>query len=393
MRALAPAGSEARVHAAPILPPILLRTEYCWERNRGTVEPTRWRVGVHERFLSARARNACTGSRWQRGSGRRSPCEPSTAGNAIGAAVAGNQGAVAGNRGAVGGAQALFCRHAQVLTAGAGSEALARTEALTLSLLQRVKDLKYTALVVTIDNFAPYWFWTEETHLSILPHLSSIGREVERSDPMFMNKLGLPPHTHNQPPFPFDYLGLRKKLVDQDEKAVQEATIGMAWAQEVCLGQYRSWEDLAWLRKQWEGPLILKGVLRTEDAEHAIENRIDRIVVSNHGGRQIDGEIATMDALSDIVASSVVRAAQAGGAFTVFLDSGVCTGTDVLKAVALGSDAWAEHTSGPPVLGARTVVKQLIHQTMAEIDITLGLLGYTSLDELRGCKLVLRVLK
>jgi hypothetical protein len=126
MRALAPAGSEAQVHAAPILPPILLRTEYCWECNRGTVEPTQWRVGAHEHFLSVCARNACTGSRWQRGSGRRSPCEPSTAGNAIGAAVAGNQGVV-------GGAQALFCRHAQVLTAGAGSEALV----CTLTILKR----------------------------------------------------------------------------------------------------------------------------------------------------------------------------------------------------------------------------------------------------------------
>jgi isopentenyl diphosphate isomerase/L-lactate dehydrogenase-like FMN-dependent dehydrogenase len=79
-----------------------------------------------------------------------------------------------------------------------------------------------------------------------------------------MNKLGLPPDTHNQPPFPFDYLGLHKKLVDEDEKAVQEAAIGMAWAQEVCSGRYRSWEDLAWLWKQWEGPLILKGVLCAE---------------------------------------------------------------------------------------------------------------------------------
>ncbi|KAJ7850027.1 FMN-dependent dehydrogenase, partial [Mycena olivaceomarginata] len=99
------------------------------------------------------------------------------------------------------------------------------------------------------------------------------------------------------------------------------------------------------------------------------------------GGHQIDGEIATMDVLNDIVASSVVRAAQADGAFTVLLDSGVRTGTDVLKAVALGADAvfsylWAS------CVGGKDGVKQLIHQTMAEIDVTLGLLGYTSLDEL-----------
>ncbi|KAJ7880381.1 FMN-dependent dehydrogenase, partial [Mycena olivaceomarginata] len=111
------------------------------------------------------------------------------------------------------------------------------------------------------------------------------------------------------------------------------------------------------------------------------------------GGRQIDGEIATMDALSDIVASSVVRAAQADGAFTVFLDSGVRTGTDVLKAVALSADAVGRAYLWASCVGGKDGVKQLIHQTMAEINITLGLLGYTSLDELRGCKSVLRVLK
>ncbi|KAJ7880393.1 S-2-hydroxy-acid oxidase [Mycena olivaceomarginata] len=99
-----------------------------------------------------------------------------------------------------------------------------------------------------------------------------------------------------------------------------------------------------------------------------------------------------MDALSDIVASSIVRAAQADGALTVFLDSGVRTGTDVLKAVALDADAvflgrpylWAS------CVGGKDGFKQLIHKTMAEIDVTLGLLGY---HELRGCKSVLIVLK
>ncbi|KAJ7880389.1 S-2-hydroxy-acid oxidase [Mycena olivaceomarginata] len=101
-----------------------------------------------------------------------------------------------------------------------------------------------------------------------------------------------------------------------------------------------------------------------------------------------------MDALSDIVASSVVPAAQADGAFTVFLDSGVRTGTDVLKAVALGADALAVGRAylWASCVGGKDGVKQLIHQTMAKIDVTLGLLGYTGLDELRGCKSVLRVL-
>jgi isopentenyl diphosphate isomerase/L-lactate dehydrogenase-like FMN-dependent dehydrogenase len=84
--------------------------------------------------------------------------------------------------------------------------------------------------------------------------------------------------------------------------------------------------------------------LRTESTGSLSQTTVCPQPVANHlsphlGGRQIDREIATMDALSDIVASSVVRAAQADGAFTVFLNSGVRTGTDVLKAVALGADA------------------------------------------------------
>ncbi|KAJ7860480.1 FMN-dependent dehydrogenase [Mycena olivaceomarginata] len=252
--------------------------------------------------------------------------------------------------------------------------------ALTLSLLQRAKDLKYTALVVTIDKFAVGWR-AHNISGTFSSHLSGIGCEVGWGDPAFMNKLGLPPNMHNQPPFPFNYLGLRKKLVDEDEKALQEAAISMAWAQEVCSGRYRSWEDLAWLRKQWEGLLILKGVLmqntqlRTELMESLCEPTL------HLGGRQIDGEITTMDVLSDIVASSIVCAAQADGVFTVFLNSGVRTETDILKAVALGADTvfsylWAS------CVGGKDSVKQLIHQTMAEINITLELLGYMSLDEL-----------
>ncbi|KAF8196867.1 oxidoreductase [Mycena galopus ATCC 62051] len=267
-----------------------------------------------------------------------------------------------------------------------------RTEAITLSLLQRAKKLNYTALVLTVDNVSVGWR-AHDISGTFSPHALGVGAEVGRGDPTFMNMLGFPPNTHNQPPFPFDHTGLRKKLVDGEDKAVREATIGMAWAQEVCSGLYRSWEDLKWLRKQWDGPLIIKGVLRVEDAERALENGVDGIVVSNHGGRQIDGEIATMDALAEIMSSALVRTAQADGKFTVFLDSGVRTGTDVLKAVALGANAvflgraylWAA------CVGGKNGVKQLIHQTMAEIDVTLGLLGYTSLDELRGCKSVLRL--
>ncbi|KAF7370947.1 Oxidoreductase [Mycena sanguinolenta] len=264
-----------------------------------------------------------------------------------------------------------------------------RTEEITLSLLQRAKNLKYTALVVTVDNFSVGWR-THDIVGAFSPHLLGVGCEVGRSDPVFMNTLGRPVDAHNQPPFPFDHFGLSKKLAEGDERAQQEAAIGMAWGLEVCSGRYRSWEELKWLRDHWEGPPYTQGYLAR--GERALDNGIDGIVVSNHGGRQIDGEITTMDALADIMGSSLVRTAQAKGKFTVFLDSGVRTGTDVLKAIVLGADAvflgraylWAS------CVGGKDGVKQLIHQTMAEIDVTLALLGYRSLDEVRGRKSVLK---
>ena len=93
-----------------------------------------------------------------------------------------------------------------------------------------------------------------------------------------------------------------------------------------------SWDDLEWIRGQWRGPFLIKGVLAPEDARRAADMGIEGIVVSNHGGRQLDGAIATLDALPPIVAA-------VGGAMTVLVDGGFRRGSDVVKALALGAQA------------------------------------------------------
>ena len=93
-----------------------------------------------------------------------------------------------------------------------------------------------------------------------------------------------------------------------------------------------TWDDLAFLREHWDGPIALKGIQHTDDARRAVDAGMDGIVVSNHGGRQVDGAIASLDALPAITHA-------VGDQIDVLFDSGIRTGADVVKALALGAKA------------------------------------------------------
>jgi lactate 2-monooxygenase len=138
-----------------------------------------------------------------------------------------------------------------------------------------------------------------------------------------------------------------------------------------------TWADIETLRSRTKLPILLKGIQHPDDARRALDAGVDGIVVSNHGGRQVDGAIGSLDALVEI-------APVIDGRCRLLLDSGVRSGADVFKALALGADAIL---IGRPYLyglalageaGARDVVRNII----AEFDLTLGLSGLTSLSEL-----------
>ncbi len=136
-----------------------------------------------------------------------------------------------------------------------------------------------------------------------------------------------------------------------------------------------SWTEIASLRERTSLPIVLKGVLHPDDARAAVDAGVDGIIVSNHGGRQIDGEISSLDALTDI-------APVVDGRCKVLIDSGIYTGADVFKALALGATRCASVAAHVRVGdrrrdGARDVVANII----AELDLTLGLAGVTSVDE------------
>lgn len=135
----------------------------------------------------------------------------------------------------------------------------------------------------------------------------------------------------------------------------------------------KSWPDLAFLRENWDGPIVLKGVLHPDDARLAADAGMDGVVVSNHGGRQVAGAVAAADALPRV-------AEAAGDRLTVLFDSGIRTGDDIFKALALG--ARAVLVGRPYVYGlgldGRSGVEHVIRCLLAELDLTLALSGHAT---------------
>ena len=150
-----------------------------------------------------------------------------------------------------------------------------------------------------------------------------------------------------------------------------------AWASPIASANL-TWDDLKWIRAAaGELPLLLKGIVRGDDATRALELGVDAIWVSNHGGRQLDGAIATLDALADVVA--VVR-----GRCPIVLDGGIRRGTDIIKALALGADAVA---IGRPQMyglaaGGADGVRRVVELLRAELDLAMALVGAPSLAAL-----------
>ncbi len=218
------------------------------------------------------------------------------------------------------------------------------------SIVDRAGAAGYGAIVVTLDTLMLGWR-PRDLRLGYLPFLHGEGLAQFFSDPGFRASLDAPPED--------DVLTASVRALSIF------SNLGLTWA------------DLAWLRERTELPILVKGVLTAEDARIALEHGVDGIVVSNHGGRQVDGAVASLDALVE------VRDA-VGGEATVLMDSGIRTGSDVLKAVALGADAvllGRPYAYGLAVGGAAGV-EAVIRQLAAEIDITLALVGGRSIREL-----------
>lgn len=263
-----------------------------------------------------------------------------------------------------------------------------RTAEVTLSILGRAKANGFTALVVTLDTMHLGWR-PHDLSTAYLPFLYGAGFQVGTSDPVFMKRLGLSPRVNERTVFPFNPQRVREAAFAQgNEEAMQNIMIGKEWLGEAHSGVWRTWDDLQFIRANWQGPIVLKGIQRVSDAEKAIACGMDGIVVSNHGGRQVDGAIGSLVALDKIMDSLKVRLAQKSGKFTVLFDSGVRTGSDVIKALAIGAQGvliGRPYMYGLAIAG-QAGVEQILLQTACDLHITLGLCGYKDINDVIGKK-------
>jgi lactate 2-monooxygenase len=220
---------------------------------------------------------------------------------------------------------------------------------LAASFVARAGEAGYAAIVLTLDTWMLGWR-PRDLQNAYLPFLKGEGVANYFSDPVFRAALARPPEEDPGP------------------------AIGL-WAQQFSNPSV-TWADLAWLRGQTELPIVLKGILHEDDARRALDSGVDGLIVSNHGGRQVDGAVAALDALPG------VREA-VGDDFPVLFDSGIRTGADVFKALALGADAVC---LGRPfawglALGGQEGVEAVLRCLLSELDLTLALSGYTTIAE------------
>lgn len=217
------------------------------------------------------------------------------------------------------------------------------------SFVRRAESAGFGAIVVTLDTLTLGWR-PRDLRGAYLPFIKGEGCGQFFSDPVFRSRLDKPP----------------------EEDPLTAAATMLATFPNLGL----SWGDLEWLRSQTTLPILVKGVLTADDARTALDHGVDGIVVSNHGGRQVDGAVAALDALVE------VRAALPGA--VVLMDGGIRCAADVIKAIALGADAVL---LGRPyayalAVGGQRGLEELIQNLMAEIDLTLALAGGHSIRDL-----------
>jgi lactate 2-monooxygenase len=260
---------------------------------------------------------------------------------------------------------------------------MSTSDELVRSFVSRAERVGCEAIVVTLDTTMLGWR-LRDLDLGYLPFLAGKGIAQYVTDPVFQRLVDDAPPPERGPVTPAAVRALWR---------LARAYPGSTWANlrsprprqavrtflDVFARPSLNWQDLALVRDATKLPILLKGILDPDDARRALDEGVDGIVVSNHGGRQVDGSIGSLDALPAIV--DVV-----GGRAPILLDSGIRGGADVFKAIALGATAvliGRPYCYGLAVAG-ESGVREVIQNFVADLDLTLGLSGCASLAEVGG---------
>ena len=254
---------------------------------------------------------------------------------------------------------------------------------LVASFVKRAENCGCTAIVVTLDTTMLGWR-TRDLDLGYLPFLEGKGIAQYTSDPVFLEMIGRTERAASSQKISIDTMrgvvrmvnrfpgdGFFNKLRSQlPMKAVQQFIATYS-------NPRTTWSDLKFLRALTTLPILLKGILHPDDARRALDHGMDGIIVSNHGGRQVDGAITSLDALPAIVQT-------VSGRIPVLLDSGIRSGADAFKAIALGANAVC---IGRPyayglACGGERGVYEVIRNFMAEFELTMGLAGCKNISEI-----------
>jgi isopentenyl diphosphate isomerase/L-lactate dehydrogenase-like FMN-dependent dehydrogenase len=220
----------------------------------------------------------------------------------------------------------------------------------TVSMLERAEAAGYEAIVVTVDTTILAWR-DRDLEQGYLPFLHGDGLANYFSDPAFRDALDEPPEAN--------------------------PTQAILYFASIFSNPSLTWDDLSFVREHTSLPILLKGLLHPDDARRAADHGADGVIVSNHGGRQVDGAIPALDALPRV-------AKAVGDDFPVLFDSGIRRGPDVIKALALGAEAVLV---GRPyayglAAGGADGAEAALHNLLAELDLTMGLSGCASLDDI-----------
>lgn len=224
---------------------------------------------------------------------------------------------------------------------------------ISFSMVKRAEEAGYEAIVLTVDTVMMGWR-EEDMRNRFSPLKLGVGKANYEQDPVFL-----------------------ASLENQDQESIVQGTLENIYHPTL------NWDHVAELKDRTSLPILLKGILNPEDARLAVANGIDGIIVSNHGGRQLDGVIAAIDALPLIVE-------EVKGEIPVLFDSGIRRGSDIVKALALG--AAAVFIGRPFVYGlavaGQTGVEKVIENFIQDTKVSIALAGAKTVRDLSGIRLV-----